>query len=386
MKNNVTCCLPWNHLATHPNGAVSLCCQAKLDDASGFASTNSKILKLDYNSVIDIINSDTFIDTRKKMIEGIKPETCSRCYAAEDKNEWSKRIFENKRFNWNPLDLKEKVLEGELEFIELRLGNVCNLACATCNSISSSKWIRDEKKLAEKMSWYKDITYIETNNYKWFENEKFYEDLAEKNPSLKKIYINGGEPFLIKAHKRLLEKLIELKRAGEISLEYSTNVTIIPSDYIELFKNFNKVTVMLSVDDIGLRNDWLRWPSSWENINNNIDWYLMNSLSNMDLILCQTVSCLNVFYVDQMIKYCTERNIAYTSNFVFHPKIFSASSLDNDKKERIKKNLDGTNLSQLNSWLSIPYDKASKNKLNDFLNNLDELRNIDSRIFIDYYQ
>lgn len=373
--SKISCCLPWIHLATHPNGAASLCCQAKLDDASGFAKTDGKMLNLENRKVIDILNSDSYVDVRNKMINNIEPSTCSRCYDAERNNEWSKRLFENERFKWNPNNLNGYVSEGNLEFIELRLGNVCNLACVTCNSISSSKWIKDEIKIAEKLKWYKDITYIETKNHRWFENEIFYEELAEKNPSLKKIYINGGEPFLIKAHKRLLQKLIETNRSTDIDLEYSTNVTIKPEEYIDLFKEFKSVTIMLSVDDIGERNDWLRWPSNWGNIEENIQWYLKNRLDNMKLILCQTVSCLNVFYLDEMMRYCKQKNLNYTANFVYSPSIFSAKSLNDFQKIEIKNKYQGYDLSQLHSWLELTFDSESKKRLDEFVDELDNIRN-----------
>jgi MoaA/NifB/PqqE/SkfB family radical SAM enzyme len=381
MSNDITCCLPWNHLATHPNGNVSLCCQAKLDDGSGFAKTQGNFLNLENRKVIEILNSDSFVNVRKKMIAGEKPETCMRCYDAESKGEWSKRVFENRRFDWNPGNLTEIVSQGNLEFLELRLGNVCNLACATCNSISSSKWVKDEIALSNKLSWYKDITHIETKRYKWFEDESFYEKLAEDNPNLKTIYINGGEPFLIKAHKRLLEKLVENNKAKNISLEYSTNVTILPIDYLQLWKNFKSITVMLSVDDLEERNDWLRWPSQWNDIEKNINWYIENKLDNLDLIMCQTVNALNIFYVDQFIEYCNKLKIKHTANFVYSPSIFSARSLNEPKKEYVLNKFKDLNLSQLKSWLEIPYDIESEKKLIEFVTELSFLRNINSEIF-----
>ncbi len=386
MIKDTTCCLPWNHLATHPNGNVSLCCQAKLDDGSGFAKSQNRFLNLENKRVIEILNADSFIATRKQMIAGQIPSTCQRCFEAEEKGEWSKRVFENKRFNWNPIDLKESVVEGNLEFLELRLGNVCNLACATCNSISSSKWVRDEIKLSEKLPWYKDITHIESRRYKWFEDELFYEELAEHNTKLRTIYINGGEPLLIKAHKRLLEKLVEKKIAEKISLEYSTNISVLPDDYLDIWKNFSSVNIMLSLDDIGQRNDWLRWPSQWNQIDQNLKWYIKNKLPNMNLLVCQTISALNIFYVQEFIDYCGSLEINHTANFVYTPEIFSARSINNDKKEMIYKMLGKHNLSQLKSWLDMPYDKNIEMKLLEFLKEIDSIRNIDSKIFKAFYE
>lgn len=381
MSNGITCCLPWNHLATHPNGNVSLCCQAKLDDGSGFSKTQGNFLNLENRKVIEILNSDSFVNVRKKMIAGEKPETCMRCYDAESKGEWSKRVFENRRFDWNFGNLTEIVSQGNLEFLELRLGNVCNLACATCNSISSSKWVKDEIALSNKLSWYKDITHTEQKRYKWFEDESFYEKLAEDNPNLKTIYINGGEPFLIKAHKKLLESLIKINKSKDIILEYSTNVTVIPQDYLDLWKKFKSVTIMLSIDDLGERNNWLRWPSNWNDIEKNLHWYLNNKLGNQKLVVCQTVCALNIFYIDQMLDFCKKLKIEYTANFVYSPSIFSAKSLNDRKKEYILNNFKNLDLSQLRSWIELPYEKICEIRLLEFVNELNLLRNIDSKVF-----
>jgi len=386
MIEDTSCCLPWNHLATHPNGNVSLCCQANLDNGSGFAKSQNKLLNLENQKVINILNADSFINVRKEMIEGIKPNACMRCFDAESKGEWSKRIFENRRFNWSPVNLKDRIDEGNLEFLELRLGNVCNLACATCNSISSSKWVKDEIRIANKLPWYKEITYIENNRYKWFEDEMFYENIAEKNLNLKTIYINGGEPFLIKAHKKLLEKLIERGESQKISLEYSTNVTTTPVEYIDLWKKFKSVNIMLSIDDIDERNNWLRWPSQWHDIDQNINWYVNNKLENMDLIICQTVSALNIFYIDDLITYCNKLNIKHTANFVYFPEIFSSKSLNINEKNFLLNKYKGYNLSQLKSWLQIEYDPIFRNRLVEFIKEIDQLRKIDSKIFQYIYE
>jgi len=386
MIKDVTCCLPWNHLATHPNGNVSLCCQAKLDDGSGFAKSDCNFLNLEKHKVIDILNAESFVKTRKKMLNGEIPGTCKRCFDAERNGEWSKRVFENKRFNWKPNNLKETLTDGNLEFLELRLGNVCNLACATCNSISSSKWVKDEIKLSNKLSWYKDITHIEEKRYTWFEDELFYEKLAETNPNLKMIYINGGEPFLIKAHKRLLEKLVQRGKSKYICLEYSTNVTVLPDDYLDLWSQFKSINLMLSIDDVKDRNNWLRWPSQWNTVEENVQWYIKNKLDNTQLIICQTISALNILYIDQLIDYCKNLGLTHTANFVYSPEIFSAKSLSDKTKHTISNRYKNLNLSQLQSWLDLPYDKSLNQKLIEFVKVLDSLRQIDSKIFSHIYE
>ena len=39
---------------------------------------------------------------------------------------------------------------GEVKFVDLKLGNLCNLKCRICGSWSSSKWAKEEIDLLNK--------------------------------------------------------------------------------------------------------------------------------------------------------------------------------------------------------------------------------------------
>ena len=74
-----------------------------------------------------------------------------------------------------------------LEFVELRLGNVCNVQCRTCNPASSSKWRRDYEEVVEKLEFVNDgYSWLDhKRDFKWPENDSFYEDLYECAPSMR---------------------------------------------------------------------------------------------------------------------------------------------------------------------------------------------------------
>jgi hypothetical protein len=78
------CVLPWIHLATHPNGTVTLCCQVDTINGLGFAK-NDKILDLNQNQNIpDFLNSSEFKKTRLQMLNGERPSACHKCFEHED--------------------------------------------------------------------------------------------------------------------------------------------------------------------------------------------------------------------------------------------------------------------------------------------------------------
>ena len=139
------CILPWMHLATHPNGGCSLCCRSNHNNAISWAKKNNSesLALLDDSSLLDVINSKKFIEVRQAMIDGKRPVECEGCWSDEDKGLKSKRQYENERWTHIIAELEKTsyIKRPNYRYIELRLGNVCNNACLTCNSYSSSKYI-----------------------------------------------------------------------------------------------------------------------------------------------------------------------------------------------------------------------------------------------------
>lgn len=375
------CALPFIHLASHPNGVVSLCCQSEMKKELGFAKTNGKVLFLGKNTLEEIRNSDSFKQVRLDMVNGIEPAACHRCYETERYGGMSKRLYENENYRWQDRDA---VIDGygnvhsPLQFIELRLGNTCNLACVTCNGISSSKWIRDEKILTKNIEWFKRF---ETKQNKWYESESFYENLAEISSHVSKIYINGGEPLLVKEHKVLLRKLIVLGVAKNVNLEYSINCTIQDSEFIELWKEFNYVVIQVSIDAVGGLNDWIRYGSSFESVKETLEWLIANKSDNVRIMGCQTISAINACSISSMEEFLAQYDIEPSVNPVYSPEYFSASALTEFEKIQVRKSLSHVknrrSVDAINSWLdNNKSDYIIRDKLNEFVRNLDSIRNV----------
>ena len=324
--------LPWMHLATHPNGGASLCCRSNHTHAISWAkkSDTQSLVMLDNDSVTDIMNSNKFIEVRQSMIDGKRPVECEGCWQDEDKGIKSKRQYENERWKHiiPMLEKSAKLQNIDLRYVELRLGNICNNACLTCNSYSSSKWYPDEKKIAKVLPWF-ELRALE--NFKWFEKEGFYYDLAEHSQSVEEIYINGGEPTLIKAHFEYLKHLIILGVAENVHLVYSLNMMDIPDNLIELWKEFKQVTVNASIDDLYERNYYIRYPTKWEETVASID--KLNQLPNVNWHVTQTVSLFNVYNLHEFSTWLKDNyNKDPHHNYVLYPDYLSLAVLPDDIK------------------------------------------------------
>ena len=378
--SDTLCVLPWMHLATHPNGGASLCCRSNHTNAISWAKKDDtqSLVMLDNDSVSYIMNSKKFIEVRQAMIDGQRPVECEGCWSDEDKGIKSKRQYENERWaHIIPLLEKSAKLQNvDLRYVELRLGNVCNNACLTCNSYSSSKWYPDEKKIAKVLPWF-ELRPLE--NFKWFEKPEFYQDLAEHSKDVEEIYINGGEPTLIKAHFEYLKKLILLDVAQNVHLVYSLNMMDIPSNLIALWKSFKKVTVNASIDDLNERNYYIRYPTKWEQTLNSIK--KLNKLKNVDWHVTQTVSIFNIYNLDKFSDWLSsEYNKHPHHNYVLYPDYLSLAVLPNHIKTELKEyyadKLPEYQRNDLFAKLNIEFQPELLTKAKDFIVAVDNARNI----------
>jgi MoaA/NifB/PqqE/SkfB family radical SAM enzyme len=330
------------------------------------------------------MNSKKFIQVRQTMLEGKRPIECEGCWRDEDSGIESKRQYENKRWA-HVTDKLEKtafIKNPNYRYVELRLGNICNNACITCNSYSSSKWYPDEKKISKQLPWF---SLRPMENFKWFENPDFYNELTKYSQDVEEIYINGGEPTLIKAHYLYLQNLINNNTAQKVHLVYSLNMMDIPDSLIKLWESFNKVTVNASIDDFKERNYYIRYPTQWEQTVASIE--KLNKISNVYWHVTQTVSLLNISRLDILGDwlYSNYGKIPH-HNYVLYPDYLSVEALPNSYKDRIREyytdKLTEHQRIELFAKLQIDFNPECLKKASEFIRAVDNARNLNFQDYI----
>lgn len=353
MSENTFCPLLWNHLNTHPDGSVSFCCISKYAKSKNRPTDVDsegniiKIYNLNNDNIHDILNSNSYKQARLQMLNGEKPEACSRCYDEESAGVGSRRIYKkDKVFPDFSVEDARKITNPDgsldripLEFVELRLGNTCNLQCRTCDSSSSSKWRNDYKRIGNDLPFkLHNNIQADSSVYDWIDNDDFWNDLLQYN-SVWRFSINGGEPTLIKKHFKFLEKLLERQKT-DLTLRYNINMTNLNDDIIELWRKFKDVNISCSIDDIGSRNTYIRWPTEWETVIKNLDRLISEDLFKIEII--QTVSFMSYCNVVEFHKFFSEKypSIPITHNFVEKPYYMSPSVLPKEMREYANKNIE----------------------------------------------
>lgn len=379
------CVLPWMHLASHPNGGQSLCCRSNHKDAVSWAmkAGTTTLQTYDDTSLKDIANSETFIRVRKAMMRGEQPIECEGCWADERAGLTSKREYENERWAHIIPELEKTAVlkDPQYRYVELRLGNICNNACVTCNSFSSSKWYPDEVKISKSLPWFE---LRPEQNFKWHDRPEFYTELAEVSKHVEEIYINGGEPTLIKAHFKYLEALIESGQSRNVHLVYSLNLMDIPDRLVALWEHFKRVTVNASIDDVGSRNFYIRWPTAWQDVK--LSTAQLEATVTVDWHITQTVSILNIFNLEALEEWAINNFQKQTTfNYVLYPEHLSIMAIPPSVRQQIKEKYNNSNFppykkDELFAKLdNTPFKLGLHTRAKEFILALDQARGLDYR-------
>ena len=374
------CVLPFTHLATHPHGGATLCCISDHTHAASNARTNDKILSLNKDSIESVMNSDFYKKTRCEMRDGIEPNACKRCYDEERAGIKSKRLEENERYLQDSRVIIDSMLPDgtvnvDFRFIELRLGNICNLRCRTCNPVSSSKWIAEYKKLQKDLNFVTDYSNIEKGE--WFEQDKFWDELLEKSNGLKRIYVNGGEPTMVKKHFRYLEMLIKLGLNHQVDLWYNINLTQVPEELVNLWSQFKSISVSASIDDLDKRNSYIRSGSDWNTTLNNLK--KLQGYDFIDLSIVQTISTYSALYLPEFYDFFkNQMGLHVHLNWCYDPSYLSPWTLPENIKKQIiidcSKVMQPWDLHNIEQTLSKPSDSVAVERFLQYTQWLDNSR------------
>lgn len=307
---NTICMLPWVSIETSPVGTARPCCLAREE----ITDSNGDKFDLNTADLESIYHSEYMQNLRQRFRDGEQPETCKLCWDEEAAGRTSKRI--NSRIRLKELYTKVDWYNNnpnQLWFLDLKLGNICNLKCRICGSWSSSKWAAEELDYMPKGSDKKQhIAYQWLKQGAWPQNPNtnFWENLKQLLPNIKYLEFTGGEPWLIQEHIELLKYAVAQGYSKNIDIHYNTNATQWPQDLVEIWRDFGRVDIAFSIDNVGDRFEYERYGAKWDAAN-----LIVDSVHSMQLLfpnittqLCFTVNIQNVYYLDELLAWADNKN------------------------------------------------------------------------------
>lgn len=360
------CPIPWNFQAVRNNGDLRICCQANVSAGRGILrrdggdAFNAKDGELDLSR-----NSQLAKDIRKEMLNEKWHQACSRCYEEEKAGLESRRLYELASWELRASDIKDctqadgtlDLNQSPVRYYDLRFGNHCNLSCRMCGPGDSDAWYDDYVQLTGHQSFkdtHGEILLSETergwkdksDSYNWYQSEKFWQELEANMENVCHIYMAGGEPLLIKKHYDFLEGCIAKGFSKNIILEYNTNLTILNSRVIDLWKQFKQVGVGASIDGFGEVFEFQRYPAQWSRVYENLK--KLDSIGSpvMSWLAC-TVTVYNALHIPEFIEWkltqsgftrinSSSRKPVITHHMAHKPEHLNIRSLTPEQKAHVQ--------------------------------------------------
>ena len=163
-----------------------------------------------------------------------------------------------------------------------------------------SKWFKEGETLKRTAGKKALLVAIE-------DEKSFFDALTTWLPTAEELYFAGGEPLLMDQHYRLLALLIDTGNT-QVHLRYNTNFSVLQHkgyDIIQLWKQFEKVTVGASFDAAGTAGELIRKESKWDQLVANVN-ALKSACPHVQFEIAPTVSILNVFEVCALHRFAIE--------------------------------------------------------------------------------
>ena len=374
------CALPWIHIATRPNGDARLCC---VTNASGAATgdhtvglvkkENGQPANFGRELPLDALNNEYMCSVRKTMLEGKIPASCTKCFEEESNGVVSKRLWELYEWNKEGLDFNELIdntsSDGKIppiiRYLDLRLGHTCNLKCVMCSPHDSSRWVQDYDKLVSMTNSKTVLHQInwdrkEFNNY-WYERPELWEQIFDQIPNIRHLYFAGGEPLMIKEHRKFLDEIIARGYADKITLRYNSNGILVDQDIIDVWSKFKQVRFAFSIDAVAERNTYIRYPTEWADVERSLR-LLDDTPDNIHVHIACAVQVLNIKHIADFAKWKLTQNFKKINKFklddyeagggiinlhlLYIPTYLSARILPENEKQEVRNSFE-----ELKIWL-----------------------------------
>lgn len=156
----------------------------------------------------------------------------------------------------------------------------------------------------------------------WWEQEEFLlNELLPRPEKLKRLMLQGGEPFLNKHLPALLDRLIESGASENLLLEFISNFTHLPETLLHRLARFKRVELLASIDGTGPLYEYIRYPAKWSDVLANLE--LIEKHPSVHLSFTITIQAYNLLRLADILDFCDKRNIDVLINFLVGPGFLS---------------------------------------------------------------
>jgi MoaA/NifB/PqqE/SkfB family radical SAM enzyme len=329
-KRDTFCVMPWLYQQLFSHGNVKPCCKF-----TQFITQDDAPMSVYKQSLDEIWNSDDMRSIRRAMVRGETVSGCVACYQEEESGGVSLRKTRNRDWQsaWLNEDkigidvLKARAIVDDYRvlstpsWLQLDVGNLCNLKCRMCCGYSSSRIDQDPVHRQWNGGAPDDQERLPTGK-RWFEDKNFIlTELFQHPEYVKQLEFLGGETLLIKEVGDILQCLIDAGVADNIVLLATTNGTVIKSPWLGLAERFKQLALNVSIDGFGGYYEYIRYPARWNTLTGNIE--VLKKRSRTRLTAIATLQAYNALNIVDLFKYLDSIGLDFYAYPVSHPAYLS---------------------------------------------------------------
>jgi len=309
--SKVFCGKPFNHNYIHMNGKMRLCCTTIQNIPSDDGYT---LFDAGRHSIEEYWNSDRMKEIRRNMIAGRETRDCRRCYEQEAQGVQSLRGTEGME-DYIAHTLPDGTYTRLADSMQLQMGNICNLKCKMCSQAYSHMvglellemgdndpdfllWVKEQGAVVN--NWTNELGRKE----QWFKDPdikiKMFEHISK---NIRQLCVIGGEPTLIPEFYELFEYCDSQGTLGDKSVTIVTNLTNTNPKMTKWLPRLQSWAIWASVDGVGERTEYIRYPSRWDKVLESLEFYRSNLGNNGNITLSPAVQLLNIDQLDDIIQW-----------------------------------------------------------------------------------
>jgi len=290
-KEKKYCAAPWRSLHLNFEGQVKTCCAGN----PNMLGTHSS------GTIESILQSPKLKEIKQSIQKGVlHEEYCEGCIRREDitgesERQWHNNVSED--FDVANADIDEH----KPALIDVRWNNTCNLACTYCSSYFSTKWA---SIVGESFNQTINTQEQQVINY-----------IEKHRDSVKEVAMVGGEPLMMKENDRLLDILPD-----DVLITVISNMTVdfdkfpVPRKLLER----DRVGWSMSFDNVGERFEYVRWGSTWKQMNKNVTAVSQKIVeSNHTGGIHAVYNIYNCTKICDLFEYARERNLTITWQIIY---------------------------------------------------------------------
>jgi hypothetical protein len=263
----------------------------------------------------EIFHGEEMAELRATMLAGERHRACDVCWRMEDRGASSYRLSDIEERN------PQLVTDPVLQVIDFSFGENCNLRCRICMPGLSNKLRLDYRYFSandvdtvgmQDFDYASDHPFTQGlnsdpgNEYAVFnfdQNSHQWRDILDNIHELTHIKATGGETTLSNGFLQFLDTAIERDCAKNITLEFHSNCTKFTNKLMDKLNQFRELRINASIDSIYKNYDYMRYPMTWDKLDNSLCNYLNKNTRPGTLSINPVVTALNAHSIPDLYHY-----------------------------------------------------------------------------------